>query len=127
MSFENIPKFLRVNYIVFKQTTRYKIFSSFIIEITRSEMVPMKPVANTQKINAYPGTGEAWYDFEVYNSLHDEPFKTNIDLELGQEAPWTVNDILQSNNTGVDMIFQFVKCMLLLIENIEAAITQNKL
>jgi hypothetical protein len=57
MSFEHVPNFLSVNYIILKETTRYKIVSPFIIEITRSELVPMVSEANTQKINAFPGQG----------------------------------------------------------------------
>jgi hypothetical protein len=126
MSFENVPNFLYVDYVVFKQTTRYIIFP-FIIEITQSELVPVVPVANSQKFNAQPGHGETWYDFEVYNTLHDAPFKANLNLDPGVEVAWTVDDILRPYNKGTDMIFDFVKCMLSLIEKIEVGINQSGL
>jgi hypothetical protein len=77
----------------------------------------------------------------VYDTSYDEPFKTNIDLDLGSEATWTVDDILQppvpkadidpeadmGPKPKRDMIFDFVKRMLVLNENIEGAIKQNGL
>ncbi|CEP10217.1 hypothetical protein [Parasitella parasitica] len=121
MSFENVPNFLKVDHVIFKQTTRYTYVLPFIIDIIRVEKVPLVPVANSRKINAFPGSGEAWYDFEIHNTINQAPFKSNMGLEIGSEASWTVQDILQSNNTE-DTITNYVKNMITLIERIENAI-----
>ncbi|KAI7903918.1 uncharacterized protein BX663DRAFT_349153 [Cokeromyces recurvatus] len=118
MSFQNVPKFLTVEHVILKQTTRYRSVFPFIVEVTRVERLCMIPVPGTQKINAQPGKGEAWYDFEIINTLYNTHFKANLDLEIGDEAPWTVEDILQTG-TSMDIINSFVKCLLTHIEKIE--------
>ncbi|KAI9482926.1 MAG: hypothetical protein EXX96DRAFT_556162 [Benjaminiella poitrasii] len=118
MSFQNVPNFLTVEHIILKQTTQYRSVFPFIIEVTRVERLYMVPVTGTQKINAQPGRGEIWYDFEIVNTLHNDHFKANLDLEIGTEADWTVDDILQTD-TSMDAINSFVKCLLTHIEKIE--------
>lgn len=122
MSFENVPGFLDVKYVIFKQTTRYTYILPFVIDIIRVEKVPLRPVADSRKINAFPGTGEAWYDFEIHNTLHDAPFKSNLGLEIGSEASWKVEDILQHHNSDNDTITNYVKNLIILIERIENAL-----
>ncbi|KAI8647907.1 hypothetical protein BD408DRAFT_3527 [Parasitella parasitica] len=122
MSFENVPNFLRVDYVIFKQTTRYTYIFPFVIDIIRVEKVPLVHVANSRKINAFPGSGDVWYDFEIHNTLHQTPFKSNLGLEIGSEASWTVQDILQSNDNAKDIITNYVKNMIILIERIENAL-----
>ncbi|KAL9556029.1 hypothetical protein MBANPS3_002087 [Mucor bainieri] len=125
MSFENVPNFLEVDHVIFKQTTRYNYHVPFIIDIIRVEKVPMEPVKDSKKINAFPGSGEAWYDFEIHNMSTDPPFKSNLSLDIGCEAPWQVEDILQSHNPVNDTITNYVKNLILLIERIEN--TLNKM
>lgn len=125
MTFENVPKFLSVNYILLKETARFRIEYPLIIEITRVEKVPIKPVANTVKINAYPGDGEIWYDFEIRNTKNDSTFERNKGLEIGEEAPWTAKDILgltDEDHGKADNITKYVKNILSVIEKIEREI-----
>jgi hypothetical protein len=122
MSFENIPGFLDVEYVIFKQTTRYTYIFPFVIDIIQIEKVPLRPVDGSCKINAFPGTGEAWYDFEIHNTLHDVPFKSNLGLEIGSEASWKVEDILQCHSKDNDTITNYVKNMIILIERMENAL-----
>ncbi|OAD02261.1 hypothetical protein MUCCIDRAFT_156489 [Mucor lusitanicus CBS 277.49] len=125
MSFENVPNFLEVEYVLFKQTTRYTYDIPFIIDIIRVEKVPTVQVPNSKKINAFPGTGEAWYDFEIHNSLIDAPFKANLKLDIGCEASWKVGDILRSDDPANDAITNYVKNLITFIERIES--TLNKM
>ncbi|KAI8059080.1 uncharacterized protein B0P05DRAFT_559014 [Gilbertella persicaria] len=126
MSFENVPNFLEVNHIIFKSTTRYRTVFPFIVEVSRIEKVPMKPVKGSQKINAQPGHGEAWYDFEIINTLHDAPFRANLNLDIGCEAPWTIEDILQTK-TNESAITAYARYILQLIEKIEKIIRKERL
>lgn len=125
MSFENVPNFLEVEYVLFKQTTRYTYGIPFIIDIIRVEKVPTVPVENSKKINAFPGTGEAWYDFEIHNTSNDAPFKSNLKLDIGCEAPWKVEDILQSNDPANDTITNYVKNLITFIERIEHTLNSS--
>lgn len=126
MTFENVPRFVKVDYILFKQTSKYRIMFPFIVEITRIEKVPWHPVADSIKMTATPGTGDVWYDYEVRNTILDEVFQGNIELELGKEARWTSSDILGLNShtesSGTDTITDYVKSMLILIEKTERAL-----
>ncbi|GAN07661.1 hypothetical protein MAM1_0170c07163 [Mucor ambiguus] len=124
MSFENVPNFLEVNYVIFKQTTRYTYHLPFTIDIIRVEKVPMVQAEGSKKINAFPGSGEAWYDFEIHNTFNDAPFKSNLNLDIGCEVPWKVQDILQSNDPANDTITNYVKNLIILIERIENALNK---
>lgn len=122
MTFENVPKFLTVKYILLKETAKFRIAYPFIIEITRVEKVPIKPVANTVKIIAHPGEGEEWYDFEIKNTKNDMTFEKNKNLEIGEEALWTAKDILglaDGDKGTADMLTEYVKNILIFIEKIE--------
>ncbi|KAI7884485.1 uncharacterized protein EV154DRAFT_427967 [Mucor mucedo] len=125
MTFENVPKFLSVEFLLLKVTARFRIDHPFIIEITRVEKVPIKPVAGTVKIDAYPGEGEFWYDFEIRNTETDVSFEKNKDLEIGDEAPWTAKDILDladGDHAKADNITKHVQNILNVIEKIEREI-----
>lgn len=127
MSFENVPRFLTVEYVLLRQTTKFKIALPFVVEITRVERVPLSPVQNTAKINAQPGSGdEVWYEYEVINTMNHTTFEENSDLEVGSEARWTSKDILYprvNEVKGVDTITDYVKNMLTIVERIEKAIS----
>lgn len=127
MSFENIPRFLTVEYVLLRQTTKFKIALPFVVEITRVERVPLMPVHNTAKINAQPGSGdEVWYEYEVVNTMNNTTFEENLDLETGKEALWSSKDILNPTVDGgqsVDTITDYVKNMLTIIERIEKVIS----
>lgn len=126
MTFENVPKFLSVNYLLLKVTARFRIDPPFVIEITRVEKVPTRPVPNTAKINAYPGEGDFWYDFEIRNTETDVSFERNKDLEIGAEAPWTAKDILgltDGDHAKADNITKYVQNILNVIEKIEREIS----
>lgn len=135
MSYEHIPRFLDVDYILFKQTTKYRIPFPFVVEITSIEKVPTKAVEGTAKINAYTGQGDVWYDFDVRNTINDAAFEANKQMEIGTEARWTNNEILglSGNNDGgesssaasSDTITDYVKNMLIIIEKIERAINTS--
>lgn len=127
MSFENIPRFLTVEYVLLRQTTKFKIALPFVVEITRVERVPLMPVQNTAKINAQPGSGdEVWYEYEVVNTMNNTTFEENLFLEVGKEAQWSSKDILNPTVDGgnsVDTITDYVKNMLTIIERIEKVIS----
>lgn len=125
MTFENVPNFLNVNTVLFKQTTRIRVVFPFVVEIVRVERVPLKPVPNSNKITAAVGNGEFWYDFQVFNILHDEDFKSNLDLEVGEVADWTVDSILSAGSS--DTITEYVKYMLTIVEKIEIAARQMQI
>ena len=125
MTFENVPDFLSVDYVLLRQTSKYRIAFPFIVAITRVEKVPISPVPKTKKINAAPGTGEVWYEYEVEHSTSDTVFEANLDLEVGEEASWTSADILGQNSDdkdNSDPIDDYVTVMLELVERIEKSI-----
>jgi hypothetical protein len=122
MTFEQAPRFLKVDCILFKQTTRYRIIHPFVVEVTHIEKVPINTVENTIKYNAIPGTGKTWYEYQVKNVINEAAFEANKEIELGKEAPWTINDILGIGEEGEDTITQYVKYMLIIVEKVERAI-----
>lgn len=69
ITYENVPDFLEVDYILLKQTTKYRIHFPFVVEITRVEKLPLIKQKNMgyniDKILGDTGKGEVWYDFEV--------------------------------------------------------------
>ncbi|KAI9261213.1 hypothetical protein EDC94DRAFT_659738 [Helicostylum pulchrum] len=126
MTFEEIPNFLRVKYILLKETARYKIIHPFIVEVTQVENVPFTLVPNSSKLKACPGTGNVWYDFEIRNTENDKSFEVNKALEVGKEANWTADEILkltEGDGNMADTITQYVTTLLLFIEKIEREIT----
>ncbi|KAI8064995.1 hypothetical protein BDF21DRAFT_427569 [Thamnidium elegans] len=126
MTFEEIPNFLRVKYILLKDTARYKIIYPFIVEVTQVENVPFTLVPNSSKLKASPGTGNVWYDFEIRNTENDKSFEVNKALEIGKEANWTADEILkltEGDCNTADTITQYVTTLLLFIEKIEREIT----
>ncbi|KAI8987423.1 hypothetical protein BDF20DRAFT_832361 [Mycotypha africana] len=123
LAFENIPDFLEVDYVLVKQTTRYRIHFPFIVEITRVERIPLATqpydVSGTFKIIGDIGHGEVWYDVEVVYSTYDEIFQRNNSLPAGKMANWTVEDILGSDSNGSDALVEYIRCLLLLTEKCE--------
>ncbi|KAI9487622.1 MAG: hypothetical protein EXX96DRAFT_553994 [Benjaminiella poitrasii] len=126
ITYENIPDFLEVDYILLKQTTKYRIHFPFVIEITRVEKLPLIQ----QKFNNYgiekilgdTGKGQVWYDLEIYYSTYDEIFKANNDLPVGKLASWTVEDILGDENDASSALVEYIRCLLILVEKCEAVI-----
>ncbi|KAI8138549.1 hypothetical protein BJV82DRAFT_630303 [Fennellomyces sp. T-0311] len=122
MTFENVRDFLKVDHILHKQKTRYRIHFPFIVEITRVERIPLKPQPTTgygvEKILGMTGKGQVWYDLQVYYTNHDEPFRSNLGVSAGKLASWTVDDILGPKDQPQTLV-EYVKCLLLLIEKCE--------
>ncbi|KAI7899635.1 uncharacterized protein BX663DRAFT_459977 [Cokeromyces recurvatus] len=126
ITYENIPDFLEVDYILLKQTTKYRIHFPFVIEITRVEKLPLVQ----QKFNNYgiekilgdTGKGQVWYDLEVFYSTYDEIFKVNNDLPIGKFASWTVKDIIGDENDPSSALVEYIRCLLILIEKCESVI-----
>ncbi|KAF7729867.1 hypothetical protein EC973_003601 [Apophysomyces ossiformis] len=122
MTYENVPDFLEVSYILHKQVTRYKIHFPFVVEITRVERVPLQPQRTmghlSEKIMGMTGKGQVWYDCELFYTLHDEPFKANRELPIGKLADWTVDQILNGTPEETHLV-KFIKAMLILIEKFE--------
>ncbi|KAG0172139.1 hypothetical protein DFQ28_004291 [Apophysomyces sp. BC1034] len=123
MTYENIPKFLEVSYILHKQVMRYKIHYPFVVEITRVEKVPLQPQRIkghvSDKIMGVTGKGQVWYNCELFYTLHDEPFKANKDVPIGKVAGWTVDDILNGSPEETHIV-KFIKAMLILVEKFES-------
>lgn len=65
ITYENVPDFLEVDYILLRQTTRYRIHFPFVVEITRIEKVPLIQQKFDSKIAGETGKGQVWYDLEV--------------------------------------------------------------
>lgn len=72
MTYENVPDFLKVDYILHKQTTKYRIHFPFVVEITRVERLPLRPQKTNgygaEKILGMTGKGQVWYDVQVSGS-----------------------------------------------------------
>ncbi|KAI8886986.1 hypothetical protein K501DRAFT_52311 [Backusella circina FSU 941] len=107
MTFEEVNDFLYVDYVLHKETSRYKAIFPFTLEITRVEKVPLREVKTTQFTKAKKlqcqintGSGEVWYDIELVHSAHTLRFKSNIDLETGKTASWDVQDILGETDSS---------------------------
>lgn len=126
MTFEEVPRFLTVKYIFLKDTSKYKIVSPYIVEITRVEQVVIHNVPNSNKLRASPGTGNVWYDFEVRNTENDKVFEVNRDLEIGKEAEWTAEDILKLTDDRIlaDTIAEYVTNLLYIVEELEKEISK---
>ncbi|ORX43861.1 hypothetical protein DM01DRAFT_1340618 [Hesseltinella vesiculosa] len=121
MSFENIPDFLSVNRIFYKETTKYRLHFPFIAEITRVEQLPLDHQPSNQygvdKITAMTGEGEVWYDCQVYCTSHNEFLKRNISLPIGKLATWKVSDILGDDNTHQTLV-DYISCLLIILAEV---------
>ncbi|KAI9020110.1 hypothetical protein CLU79DRAFT_836460 [Phycomyces nitens] len=123
ITYEDIPDFLKVQDVLHKHTTRYRLHYPFIIEITRIERLSRIPQPTmgitSQKILCAPTGREVWYDVEVLYSPHKAAFDMNRKLAVGKLASWTVETIL-----GVDdvQLIDYVRCMLSLTEKCQAAL-----
>ncbi|KAI9250904.1 hypothetical protein BDA99DRAFT_522191 [Phascolomyces articulosus] len=126
MTFENVRDFLKVDHILHKQKTFYRIHFPFIVEITRVESVPIRNQPNSgygvDKVLGVTGEGHVWYDLQVFYTNHDEPFRTNLSLSAGELASWTVDDILGPENDPQKLI-EYIKCLLVLTEKCEPLFT----
>lgn len=69
ITYENVPDFLEVDYILSRQTTKYRIFFPLVVEITRIEKLPLIPQKydkyGIEKILGDTGNGQVWYELEV--------------------------------------------------------------
>lgn len=73
ITFNNVPDFLEVNYILSKQTTLYRIVFPIVAEITRVERLPLVQQIDSygyEKILGDTGKGQVWYEFEVMQLNH---------------------------------------------------------
>lgn len=73
ITFNNVPDFLEVNYILSKQTTLYRIVFPIVAEITRVEKLPLVQQIDSygyEKILGDTGKGQVWYEFEVIQLNH---------------------------------------------------------
>ncbi|KAI8078021.1 uncharacterized protein B0P05DRAFT_471183 [Gilbertella persicaria] len=126
ITFENVPDFLEVEYILLKQTTKYRIHFPFVVEITRVEKLPLSPQKfgnyGIDKILGDTGKGQFWYDMEVFYSTYDEIFKSNHSLPTGKLASWTVQDVLGSGNDASDALVEYIRCLLMIVEKCETAV-----
>ncbi|KAI8376071.1 uncharacterized protein BYT42DRAFT_373527 [Radiomyces spectabilis] len=126
MTYENIPDFLEVTHILLKQTTKYRIHFPFVVEITRVERLPLQRQKSmgygVEKIMGVTGKGQVWYDLEVFYTLHNEPFKSNLELPVGKLVSWTVEDILGGEDQTSALV-EYVRCLLLLVEKSEALLS----
>ncbi|KAI7877805.1 hypothetical protein K492DRAFT_238925 [Lichtheimia hyalospora FSU 10163] len=122
LTYENVRDFLEVDHILYKQKTRYRIHFPFLVEITRVERIPIKLQPSngygTEKYHGLTGKGEVWYDFQVYYTLHDEAFKSNLNLGVGKMPSWDVESILGPQDQP-NALIDYVKCLLLLVEKCE--------
>lgn len=115
ITFQNIPDFLDVKQILFKQTQRFRLHYPFIVEITRVELLPLQRQGTTSTILGHTGKGPVWFEFEVLFNEHSEHFKENLKLPIGTLASWTADDMLGPKDTGAKFV-EIVKCMLLFVE-----------
>lgn len=118
-SYENIPDFLQVTHVYFKQTTKYKLHFPFVTEITSIERLPSIPQKAigyiSEKLMATPGSGNTWYDLEIFYYTHSEFFKSNLDLSVGKLTRWTVDDILGQEGTD---LYNYMNCLVQMSNNI---------
>ncbi|KAI8383987.1 hypothetical protein BD560DRAFT_322390 [Blakeslea trispora] len=127
ITYENVPDFLEVDYILSKQTTKYRIHFPFVVEITRVEKLPL----SAQKFGSYgidkilgdTGKGQVWYDMDVYYSTYDEIFKSNNSLPAGKLASWTVEDIIGKDSS--DALVEYIRCLLMIVEKYEDALKRT--
>ncbi|OBZ82371.1 hypothetical protein A0J61_09580 [Choanephora cucurbitarum] len=128
ITYENVPDFLEVEYILLKQTTKYRIHFPFVVEITRVEKLPL----SAQKFGSYgidkilgdTGKGQVWYDMEVYYSTYDEIFKSNNSLPAGKLASWTVEDIVGRDSS--DALVEYIRCLLMIVEKYEETLKKSE-
>ncbi|KAG1350740.1 hypothetical protein G6F62_003176 [Rhizopus arrhizus] len=124
LMFENIPQFLRVQYILKKESMQHKT-NNFIIEITRVEKLhireaPMNRYHDNRKQLMAEASDDCWFEIEVFDSQHQRHFDLNLELEHGKTASWTPNDIL--GGEACPSLTHFVRCILLIIEKSEEKI-----
>ncbi|CAG8436196.1 8022_t:CDS:10, partial [Ambispora gerdemannii] len=115
ITFENIPEFLKVTSISFKQVNKFKIHYPFIVEVTRVEEIPIKQQMKSNKWQGGTGRGKPYYTVEVINDSIREKVKSNMDLGAGKLGNWTVEDIL-GEEPGMTNLVELTKTMLMLIE-----------
>ncbi|RUS34101.1 hypothetical protein BC938DRAFT_482389 [Jimgerdemannia flammicorona] len=147
IAYQNIPGFLEVTQVLFKQTTQFRIHCPFVVEVSRVEDLPLQQQIQEQKSGdklidkriGLTGEGKVWYELEVgpicgntliFTSYKDlgycgflhnentETFKENINLSRGTIANWTAEDILGEGKDAAKLI-QFVRTMLLFVEKCE--------
>ncbi|KAG1501432.1 hypothetical protein G6F45_003261 [Rhizopus arrhizus] len=124
LMFEDVPQFLRVQYILKKESMQHKT-NNFIIEITRVEKLhireaPMNRYYDNRKQWMAEASDDCWFEIEVFDSQHQRHFDLNLELEHGKTASWTPNDIL--GGEACPSLVHFVRCILLIIEKSEEKI-----
>ena len=124
ITFENVPDFLDVDYILLKQTTKYRIHFPFVVEITRVERLPLTQQKfngfSIEKFQGVPGQGQVWYDLEIFYTTFDEYFKLNHNLPVGKMASWKVEDVIGDNEQSA--LVEYIRCLLLLVEKCDGSL-----
>ncbi|KAL9556054.1 hypothetical protein PS6_002548 [Mucor atramentarius] len=124
ITFNNVPDFLEVNYILSKQTTIYRIVFPIVAEITRVERLPLVQQIDSygyEKILGDTGKGQVWYEFEVFYSTYDAIFKENQTLQAGKLASWTSDSIIEGTE-NVNSLIEYIRTLLTMVEKFEGAL-----
>ncbi|KAL9548785.1 hypothetical protein MBANPS3_005528 [Mucor bainieri] len=124
ITFNNVPDFLEVNYILSKQTTIYRIVFPIVAEITRVERLPLVQQIDSygyEKILGDTGKGEVWYEFEVFYTNYDPIFKENQKLPAGKLASWTSESIIEGAE-NVNALVEYIRTLLTMVEKFEGAL-----
>ncbi|CEP08368.1 hypothetical protein [Parasitella parasitica] len=125
ITFNNVPDFLEVNYILSKQTTTYRIVFPIVAEITRVEKLPLVQQRDSygyEKMLGDTGKGQIWYEFEVFYSTNDSIFKENQNLQVGKLASWTSESIFAGTQDN-DPLVDYIRCLLMMVEKFESALS----
>ncbi|KAI8645889.1 hypothetical protein BD408DRAFT_360882 [Parasitella parasitica] len=125
ITYNNVPDFLEVNYILSKQTTTYRIVFPIVAEITRVERLPLVQQRDSygyEKMLGDTGKGQIWYEFEVFYSTYDSIFKENQNLQAGRLASWTSESIFAGTQDS-DPLVDYIRCLLMMVEKFEKGLS----
>ncbi|KAI8991803.1 hypothetical protein BDF20DRAFT_846587 [Mycotypha africana] len=124
MKFSNVPHFLMVNSLLLKKVKSIKSssFSPFIIDIIRTEKVPLKSVPGVGIVASLGQAEEVAYDIVIRNDELNSIFKTNLELGFCEEALWNVNDILGLNSEKDDVIKAYLSILNKITDKIDKAL-----
>ncbi|KAI8343643.1 hypothetical protein BC941DRAFT_344089 [Chlamydoabsidia padenii] len=127
MTYENVPNFIKVTDVFYKETTKHRLHFPFVVEISSIERLPLVPQPSmgfgVEKILADTGKGDTWFDCEVFYTSHNEFFKRNLDLSVGKLATWGLTDILGKD--GRQVLEDYIRCMILITENLQMVLSSE--